>query len=402
MDSKKKITLAVLVTFILTTVLYTAAFTVIPSFGTALDGVRAFLEGSDNPEFDEKMREINRYVDDFYIYESDKEKMNDMALTGYVAALGDVYTEYISKDNYELMMETITGDYKGVGIEVFVDSDNLITIITAFDDGPAAKAGIKAKDKLIGINGKKVNGDNYNEAIDMMKGAGKYSENSDNLLLKVKRGDEELEFNVTRTEVAAHTVQTKMLKNNIGYIRLSGFDETTALDFKIRLEQILADGAKSIILDLRENPGGTLTAVVSVADTLLPEGKIITIKEKSGEETVYKSDKKEIDVPMCVLINGSSASAAEVLAGAISDHKKGTLVGETSYGKGVVQTILPLSGGSALKLTTAEYFTPSGKSIHKKGITPDYVVKLETEKSIFALEESEDTQLQKAIEILSK
>jgi len=402
MNSKKKTAIAVLVTFILTTLLYTAALTVIPTFNTALGDVRAFLEGSDNPELDEKMREINRHIDDLYIYEADREKMNDMALTGYVAALGDAYTEYITKDNYKLMMETITGDYKGVGIEVFVDSDNLITVITAFDDGPAARAGIKAKDKLLEVNGKKISGDNYEEAVDMMKGTGKHAGSSDKLLFKVKRGEEELEFSVIRTEVAAHTVQTKMLKNNIGYIRLSAFDETTGMDFKIRLEQLLADGAKSLILDLRNNPGGTLTAVVSVADTILPKGKIITIKEKSGAETVYQSDKKEIDVPMCVLINGGSASASEVLAGAIKDHGKGILVGETSFGKGVVQTVLPLSDGSALKLTTAEYFTPSGKSIHKKGIIPDHVVKLETEKSVFALDESEDTQLQKAIEILSE
>lgn len=402
MYSKKKVALAVLITFILTTVLYTAAYTVIPSFGSMLGDVRSVLDKSDNAALTSKIREINRYIDGYYIYDCNKDEMADLALTGYTAGLNDVYSEYISKTDYGDMMEELSGDYKGIGVEVFVDTDNLITILNAFEDAPAAKAGITAGDKITAVNGTKVNKDNYNDAINMMKGAGKYADNSDELALTVKRGDKEFEAKVTRAEVVNHTVKTKMLQNKIGYIRISQFDEATGDDFKSLSAQLLADGAKSFIIDLRNNPGGMLTSVVSVADTLLPEGKIITIKDKQGKETVYRSDKEEIDIPMCVLINGSSASASEVLAGAMRDHKKATLIGEKSYGKGVVQTIFNLSDGSALKLTTSEYFTPSGESIHKKGITPDHVVKLDSDKNIFALDESEDVQLQKAVEILSK
>jgi len=402
MDSKKKIAFAVLVTFILTTVLYGVALTMVPSIGTMLGDVRALIENDDTEELVSKVREIDRYIDGMYIYEADKQKMTDTALTGYVAALGDVYTEYITKDNYKLMMETLTGDYKGIGVEVFVDSDNLITVSTVFEGDPAEEAGMKPLDKIIEVNGTKVSLENYDEAIDMMKGAGKYADSSDEFSVKIKRGEEELDLKVTRREIVAHTVQTKMLRNDIGYIRLSGFDQTTGEDFEIHLENILAEGAKALIIDLRNNPGGTLPGVVAVADILLPEGKIITVKGKTGEEVVYTSDKEGTDVAMCVLINGNSASAAEVLAAAMRDHKKATLVGEKSFGKGVVQSVFSLSDGSALKLTTEEYFTPSGESIHEKGITPEYVVELATEKNIFVLEEREDTQLQKAIEILSK
>lgn len=397
---KKKIALTVLITFILTTVLYTAAYTVIPSFGSMLGDMRASLDKSDNSALTTKIREINRFVDDYYIYDYKKDEMADLALMGYVAGLDDIYSEYISKSDYDTMMEELTGDYKGIGVEVFIDTDNLITVLTAFEDAPAAKAGILAGDKIIAVNGKSVNSDNYDEAIDMLKGMGKYTETNDEMDVTVKRGDKEFDTKVTRAEVINHTVKTEMLKNNIGYIRISQFDESTGQDFEKLSQKLLTDGAKSLIIDLRNNPGGVLTGVVDVADQILPEGKIITIKDKQGEETVYNSDKNEIDVPMCVLINGSSASAAEVLSGAMRDHKKAVLVGEKSYGKGVVQTIFNLSDGSAFKLTTAEYFTPNGESIHKKGITPDHIVELEINKNLFAIDKSEDTQLQKAIELL--
>jgi len=402
MESKKKIAWAVFITFVLTSVLYTAAFTVIPSFGGMLGDIRALLDKSDNAELTLKTREINRIVDDYYIYDYDKKEMTDFALGAYVAGLDDVYSEYITKDNYAKMMEDLTGDYKGIGVEVFIDTDNLITVLSAFEDAPAHKAGIKANDKIISVNGVLVNGDNYNEAVNMMKGVGKYGKNGDDLTLTVKRGENEFEAKLTRAEVINHTVKTKMLKNKIGYVRISQFDEVTGDDFEKLTDKLLSDGAKSIIIDLRNNPGGVLTGVVQVADKLLPKGKIITVKDKTGEEIVYNSDENEIDVPMCVLINGASASASEVLAGALRDHKKAVLVGEKSYGKGVVQSVFNLSDGSAFKLTTAEYFTPNGESIHKKGITPDHVVKLEANTNVFALSESEDIQLQKAIEVLSK
>lgn len=399
MYSKKRVYAIILITFILTSVLYTAAFTFVPSLDNFLGSIRTQLN-TDN-DLTSKIDEVNMYVDNYFINEYDKEKMNDYALKGYIAALNDPYTEYITKDEYTELMSDLTGNYKGIGIEVYVDDDNYITIISAFDDSPAAKAGILPKDRIIAVNETPVNGDNYNEAINMIKGTDN-DKSSDDMTLTILRNNEKIKINVTRTAVANQTVKTKMLDNNIGYIRISQFDDDTGSDFSRYTDNLIADGATSLIIDLRDNPGGVLTSVVNVADKLLGEGKIITIKEKSGKETVYNSDKNEIKLPMCVLINSNSASASEVLAGALKDHKKATLIGEKSFGKGVVQTIFNLSDKSALKLTTAEYYTPSGICIHKKGIKPDYNVELTTNKNVMILDISEDTQLQKAIELLTE
>lgn len=402
MYSKKKVAVLILLTFIITSVLYTAAFTLVPSVGGIFGDIRTKLDSGGNLELNSKFNEINGYIDNYFINDYDKNKMSDSAVSAYVEALNDPYTEYITKSKYEEMMSDLSGNYKGIGVEVYIDTENYITVLSVFDDSPAAKAGMLPNDRIIEINGTKVNSENYTEAVNMMRGAGKYSK-SDNLRIKILRNSsEEISLSLTRTNVVNQTVKTKMLDNNIGYIRISQFDEDTGKDFDSLADNLITDGAKSLIIDLRNNPGGVLTSVVSVADKILGKGKIITIKDKSGEEAVYRSDEKEIDLPMCVLINGSSASAAEVLAGALRDHKKAVLIGEKSFGKGVVQTIFDLSDKSALKITTAKYYTPNGECIDGKGIEPDYIVKLETDKNIMTLDISEDTQMQKALEILAK
>ncbi len=399
MYSKKRVYSIIFITFVLTTALYTSAIAFVPSLGNFLGSIRTMLDRNDN--LGARLSEVNSYVDNYFINDYDKEKMADNALKGYVSALNDPYTEYISKSEYKEFMSELTGNYKGIGVEVYVDTDGYITVLSAFDDSPAAKAGILPGDKIVGVNDTAVNIDNYNEAINMMRGVGEYGK-TDDMTLTILRGSEKIKIDITRTEVVNQTVKTKMLDNNIGYIRISQFDDDTGADFSRLTDNLIADGAKSLIIDLRDNPGGVLTGVVNVADKLLGKGKIITIKEKSGKETVYNSDKNEVDLPMCVLINGNSASASEVLAGALKDHKKATLVGEKSFGKGIVQTIFDLSDKSALKITTAKYYTPNGTCIHGKGIQPDYKVELNADKNIMALDASEDTQLQKAIEILSK
>ena len=399
MYSKKRVYSIIFITFVLTTALYTSAIAFVPSLGNFLGSIRTMLDRNDN--LGARLSEVNSYVDNYFINDYDKEKMADNALKGYVSALNDPYTEYISKSEYKEFMSELTGNYKGIGVEVYVDTDGYITVLSAFDDSPAAKAGILPGDKIVGVNDTAVNIDNYNEAINMMRGVGEYGK-TDDMTLTILRGSEKIKIDITRTEVVNQTVKTKMLDNNIGYIRISQFDDDTGADFSRLTDNLIADGAKSLIIDLRDNPGGVLTGVVNVADKLLGKGKIMTIKEKCGKETVYNSDKNEVDLPMCVLINGNSASASEVLAGALKDHKKATLVGEKSFGKGIVQTIFDLSDKSALKITTAKYYTPNGTCIHGKGIQPDYKVELNADKNIMALDASEDTQLQKAIEILSK
>ncbi len=399
MYSKKRVYSIIFITFVLTTALYTSAIAFVPSLDSFLGSIRTILDRNDN--LGARLSEINSYVDNYFINDYDKEKMADNALEGYVAALNDPYTEYISKSEYKEFMSELTGNYKGIGVEVYVDTDGYITVLSAFDDSPASNAGILPGDKIVGVNDTAVNIDNYNEAINMMRGIGEYGK-TDDMTLTILRGSKKIKVDITRTEVVNQTVKTKMLDNNIGYVRISQFDDDTGTDFSRLTDNLIADGAKSLIIDLRDNPGGVLTGVVNVADKLLGKGKIITIKEKSGKETVYNSDKNEVDLPMCVLINRNSASASEVLAGALKDHKKATLVGEKSFGKGIVQTIFDLSDKSALKITTAKYYTPNGTCIHGKGIQPDYKVELNADKNIMALDASEDTQLQKAIEILSK
>ena len=399
MYSKKRVYSIIFITFVLTTALYTSAIAFVPSLDSFLGSIRTILDRNDN--LGARLSEINSYVDNYFINDYDKEKMADNALEGYVSALNDPYTEYISKSEYKEFISELTGNYKGIGVEVYVDTDGYITVLSAFDDSPASNAGILPGDKIVGVNDTAVNIDNYNEAINMMRGIGEYGK-TDDMTLTILRGSKKIKVDITRTEVVNQTVKTKMLDNNIGYVRISQFDDDTGTDFSRLTDNLIADGAKSLIIDLRDNPGGVLTGVVNVADKLLGKGKIITIKEKSGKETVYNSDKNEVDLPMCVLINRNSASASEVLAGALKDHKKATLVGEKSFGKGIVQTIFDLSDKSALKITTAKYYTPNGTCIHGKGIQPDYKVELNADKNIMALDASEDTQLQKAIEILSK
>ncbi len=400
MYSKRKVALMVFVTFLITTAAYTAAYTFVPAFGGSLANIRKTLENEFDNSASAKICEISDYVDDYYIGEYDKEEMADNAAAFYVATLDDPYSEYISKKDYKDMLEQLTGDYTGIGVEVYLDSDGLITVMNVFENAPAAKAGIVPGDKFTHVGDIKVSAETYEDAVNKMKG--KDEKDTGKVSVKVLRDGKELSFEMKRAAVVNQTVQTKMLTDDIGYIRISQFDRTTGDDFDRLADLLLADGAKSFVIDLRSNPGGVLDGVIAVADKILGECKIMTVKDKSGEEVVYHSDKNEMDYPMCVLINGSSASASEVLAGAMRDNKKATLIGEKSYGKGVVQTVLNLSDGSAVKLTTAKYFTPSGECIHEKGISPDIEVKMTSNKPVAALDFEQDVQLQKAVEVLKK
>lgn len=398
MYSKRKVALIVFFTFLATTVLCTASYTLVPAVGSALGDVRSVLTGSSNRELSSKMSEINGYIDNYYINKYDKSAMADTAAAGYVSALGDPYSEYIDAEGYKEMLEDLTGDYTGIGVEIYLGSDGLMTVLSAFDDGPASKAGIKPGDKIVAVGDLKITAENYNDAVDKMRG--KSDKDTGEITVTIRRDGKDFQVKLKRAKVENQTVKTKMLDDNIGYVRISQFDQSTGEEFKRLTNLLLSDGAKSLIIDLRNNPGGVLDGVISVADTILGKCNIMTVKDKSGSETVYKSDKEELKMPICVLINGASASASEVLAGALRDNKKATLIGEKSYGKGVVQTVYNLSDGSALKITTAKYYTPSGECIDKKGIKPDIEVKMNADKPFASMDLSEDIQLQKAIEKL--
>ncbi len=394
---RKNTLLVIFLTFAVTSALYLCAHLFVPSFGNALDNIVSFI----TPGFESggKLGEVQKIIGNSFMGDPDKEKLETKALKAYVAGLDDPYSEYFTKEEFESLSGQLTGNYKGIGIEVTLNDDNLISIINAYKNAPAAKAGIMSGDIIIKVDGTEVNGNNYNEAISMIRGDGDYGK-KDTVILTIKRQEETFDTEVTRTEVSIETVDSRMIDKNIGYVSLTNFAEESHKDFELAVNSLVSSGAKSLIIDLRNNPGGMLTTVVSIADYLLPKGTILTIKGKNTQPEVYYSDDKCIDMPMYVLINGSSASASEVLAGALSDHKRAILVGEKSFGKGVVQTMYNLSDGDALKITTAKYYTPNDVCIDGKGIEPDHKVEMKLTKPLEFYTQEEDVQLTKVIELI--
>ncbi len=391
MINKKHIIITAVITFIVTALIM--FFTL---FGGLLMLLPQFTDGGA-----QKMQRIEAMIDKYYIYDYDKEKMTDNALYAYTAELDDPYTQYINKEEFKEMMESVEGDYVGIGIEVTITEDNLITVIAPFDDSPAARAGILSGDKIIKVDGTDVGLSNYNEAISMIKGD--KNSTGKRINLTIKRGEEYKDITVEREKVVIITAKERMLENGIGYIRISNFGDHTADEFAKCVDNLKAYGVKGLIIDLRNNPGGTLDSVVKVADYLLPEANIITIKDKQGNEKKYNSDAGFNDLPLCVLINKYSASASEALAGAVADNGRGILIGEKSFGKGVVQSIFEMGDGTAFKLTTARYYTPGGTCIDKVGITPQIEVSLDEEmsqKAVTQIPYDRDYQLQRAVEEL--
>ena len=391
MINKKHIIITAVITFFVTAALMVFA----------IGGGLLFLLPQFADSGAQKLQRIEALIDGYYIYDYDKEKMMDNALYAYTAEVGDPYTQYINKEEFKEMMQSVEGDYVGIGIEVTITDDDLMTVIAPFDDSPAARAGILPGDKIVKVDGVSVGASNYNEAISMIKGDG--ISTGKRINLTVKRGEEYKDITVEREKVVIITAKERMLEDGVGYIRISNFGDHTASEFAKCLDNLKAYGVKGIVIDLRNNPGGTLDSVVKVADYLLPEANIITIKDKQGNEKKYDSDADYNDLPICVLINKYSASAAEALAGAIADNGRGILIGEKSFGKGVVQSIFEMGDGTAFKLTTARYYTPGGTCIDKVGITPQIEVSLDEDMSQTAVTQipyNRDYQLQRAVEEL--
>lgn len=391
MKSKKSaIALTAFLTFLVTTVMYIGAFVFFPSSGENLSGLRSSVV-SGNGDFSE----VREYVKNDFINVPNEERLNSMAIKGYVAGLGDAYSSYYTKTEYSELSEELTGNYKGIGIEVSITDDNRIIIIAVYKEAPAYNAGIKVNDILTKVEGKAYTGEKLNDAISVIRTA------EGEITITIERDGKEVDLKVTPTEVSIPCAESEMLEGDIGYIQLFSFSEDANEVFRTHVNTLISDGAKSLIIDLRDNPGGMLPTVVDIADLLLPEGNILTIQGRNMPKEEFKSGKTCIELPLYVLINGGSASAAEVLAGALKDHKRAVVIGETSYGKGVVQTVYELDSGAALKLTTAKYYTPSGECIDGKGITPDHEVKWEAQEGYVYSKET-DIQLQKAIELINK
>ncbi len=369
-------------------------------------GFTTAMYGSNNENLKEnaqqKIQYINQIIESVYIFDYEEDDLIDSMVEGYVYGLGDPYSTYFNEEEYAKFMEATEGHYVGIGCVVSVDvKTNKITIVKPFENSPAMNAGIKAGDKIIAVDGREVTGEDLDLAISLMKG----KENTE-VVVTILRGpnNEEMDFTITRGEITIDTVNHEMLDDKIGYIQITGFDEVTSNQFHEAYNQLNDDNMESLIIDLRNNPGGLLNIVSEIADTILPEGVIVSTKDKNGREESISSDARKIEIPLVVLVNENSASASEVLSGAIKDYKAGTIVGETTFGKGIVQRIFPIGDGTAVKITISEFFTPSGYALHGKGIEPDVVVDVSEEDAYAAgtLPLEEDEQLQKAIEILTK
>ena len=394
MNKQKNTVSAVFITFLITTALYVGAYVFVPQTSTFLTNLKGITSGF-LKNGDASLDEIQNLVNKNYFKDVDEAKLTESAMKGYVAGLGDPYSQYHTASEYKDLLSDLNGNYKGIGITATV-VDGEIVVAVVHKGGPADKAGMKKGDIIIKVDDTEVNGDSYNKAVSLMRGT---NDTDDKVKVTVKRGEEILAKDLVREDISIQTVTYEIMEDDIGYVAVSTFGENTDEDFRVGVNNLINQGAKSLIIDLRDNPGGMLTTVVDMADFLLPEGKILTIEGKNTPKQEFKSEKGEINLPIYVLINGDSASASEVLAGALHDHKKATLIGETTFGKGLVQTMYELKNGGALRLTTSQYYTPSGTCIDKTGIKPDVEVKMELEKSLALYTPEEDIQLQKAIEL---
>lgn len=348
-----------------------------------------------------KINKIENLIDQYYLFDIDKNKQQEGAVEGYVKALGDPYSEFLTKEEMDSLNQQTEGEYAGVGIVVTPSETGAITVVSAIKGSPAFEKGIKKDDIILKINGKDYNASQMNDAVKVMKG----KPNTD-VKLTIARMENKtskiFDVNITRRMISLTTVNSQKI-GDIGYINITQFDRKTDKEFIEQYENLKKQNVKSIVLDLRNNPGGLLDSTVKIADYLLPQGVIVKTVDKNKKEDVQKSDSSEQNLPMVVLVNGSSASASEILTGALKDYKKATIVGEKTFGKGIVQTIIPMDKGEGLKLTISEYFSPNGNKIHKQGVKPDLEIKLDEKAKGIGVEfMKEDNQLQKALEILNK
>lgn len=338
---------------------------------------------------------VNKY---YYLGEVTDEELKDGVYKGLLSALNDPYSEYYTAEELASMMEQSEGIYYGIGAYVSLDTATSLPKISGVIEGsPAEEAELRANDLIYEVDGTSTYGLSLTEAVAMIKGP----EGTEVNLTLIREGESDyLELTLTRRRVESPTVEFVMEEDDMAYIQIVEFDDVTVDQFAEALAMARGSGAKGIILDLRGNPGGNLSAVVDMCRMILPEGLIVYTEDKNGKRDEYKCDgSREMELPLVVLVDMNSASAAEIMAGAIKDYGIGTLVGTTTFGKGIVQQIMPFRDGSAVKITISAYYTPSGKNIHGIGIEPDVVCEFDGE-AYYASEDHPDNQLEKAKEVL--
>ncbi|NMA95455.1 MAG: S41 family peptidase [Clostridiales bacterium] len=319
-----------------------------------------------------KLDEVRDTLERYYIEEPSDDEMMTGAIKGMVASLGDPYTYYFTEEEFEDFMERTKGSYAGVGMMVTIDEeDNQIVIIKTFEGSPAFEAGLVADDKIIKVDDMDVDGSMMDKAVAHMRG-----KPGTDVKVTILRDGTTKEYTLERAVVNIPDLEYKMIEDNIGYIWLYQFDENSDKNFANALNDLSKQGMEGLVVDLRGNPGGLLDTCVNIANMLVPQGIITYREDRLGNREDYKSKADYLDIPLVVLVDENSASASEVLSGAIQDYGVGTIVGKTTYGKGVVQTLKPFKDGSGLKFTNSKYFTPKGRDIHEKGVVPDIEIDL--------------------------
>lgn len=355
----------------------------------------------------QEMEMLKGLIDENFLFDYEEKDLYDGSLKGMFANLGDPYTQYYTKEEFSKLMESIDGRYKGIGVLVQASKEGLIKVVQVFDDSPAKEAGMKAGDYITKVEGKEFSSDQMEEAVALMKGD---EDTTVNITIKRISDDkpegEDIDLKVDRRDVRVDTVDESIKEvdgKKIGYIHIKSFDDVTKEDFEKSYKKLKDGGIEGLVLDLRNNPGGSLDVCLDIADKFLDEGTIVTTKDKKGNVVTEESDAEMDDIPMTVLVNENSASASEILSGALKDRKRAKVIGQKTFGKGIVQKLFPLNDGSGAKITISEYHTPSGAKINKVGVSPD--IEATNDNPDLEIKEEnldKDSQYQKALEELLK
>ena len=398
MNSEKAQKIYRIVMIIVITALLSSLITLIvvnERFASTLN-IGNIASGDGTTGIESALASIRSILEERYIGELDDEQMLEMAIKGYVAGVGDEYTVYYTPEEMEEEYSEAMGNYVGIGIYMVVNyEEGTITVVEPMEGSPAEEAGMQAGDIITKVNGQEITVENVSEMSNAIKG-----EEGTTVKLEIQRENETKEVEVERRRIEVSHINSEMLENNIAYIQIADFDGGTAEEFRENYETLKAQGATSLIIDIRNNGGGVVDEAIDILEMICEKDSTILIEtDKAGNETITKAEKNPIiDIPIVVLVNGNSASASEILAGALKDNNKATIIGTTTYGKGVIQSLMRLTDGSGLKVTTEEYCTPNRNKINEIGIEPDIIVELP--ENITELTKENDTQLQRAIEEL--
>ncbi|MFZ7121229.1 MAG: S41 family peptidase [Eubacteriaceae bacterium] len=363
------------------------------------DKVIVQTKDSNTAEYITKLLNLKNEILSSYYQDVDEDELLEGALIGMFQAVGDPYTVYYDEDQFQSYMEQIQGTYVGIGVVVTMDDNNIVTVVSPIEGSPGKKAGLVSGDKIVKVNNEEIIGLNLTEVVAKIKG-----DQGTEVTLTIQREgfDELIEKTLIREEIVMKSVNSEVLDGDLGYLTITQFENYTSKEFNENLDKLLDENIKGLIVDVRDNPGGRMDTVVEIVDRLMGESVIVYTEDKAGNKDYkYSDEKNKLDLPIVVLINGGSASASEIFAGALQDTNSATIVGTTSFGKGIVQRMSDLGDGTGYKVTVSEYFTPNGRNIHDKGIEPDVEIEMPLDlkyESDYSLEK--DVQLNRAIEVL--